>query len=327
MEKSDRTRFCVKNRDLDIEEKIVSLLHEHFNLNFTLYQFSEISGRDLLELLNTAVHHVSDLHPEKLGSEKPEATVYRITEFLRTLRYDFPCEPEEWEVRLSSADKQLIHPVLHWLLQDLACSRKNAYKARYADEVMIPEEIRLDPTVNEMTVQHRELREHFVQVLDEHEVLGETSVDALKKQIADLESGKATLASKIAAFKRQLGRQKNVDELLKWTSKLREETDRELKLKGQLQRLSDEKRGLLQRQERAAQRLRNAKGAPRGTCVAAAQKQSRREGNRVLPAPGRRWQQEARRETEAAPGHEEGTCGGRRTDRSRFRRRRSSSST
>jgi intraflagellar transport protein 81 len=246
--------------DRDSEEKIVALLHEHFNLNFTLYQFSEIGGRDLLELLNTVVHHVSDVHPEKLGSEKAEVTVYRISEFLRALKYDFPCEPEEWEVRLAQSDKQLIHPVLYWFLQDLPGARKNAYKARYADEVMIPEEIRLDPTVSEMIVQHRELREHFVQVLDEHEVLGETNVDVLKKQITDLESGKATLASKISAFKRQLGRFKNLDELLKWTSKLRVESDREGKLKDQLQRLSEEKRGLLQRQERAAQRLINVKG-------------------------------------------------------------------
>jgi intraflagellar transport protein 81 len=247
-------------RERDIEEKIVDLLREHFGLNFTLYQFSETGGKDLLELLNTVLHNVSEMHPDKLGSEKTEATVYRISEFLRTLKYDFPCEPEEWDVRLAQSDKQLIHPLLYWLLQDLEATKKNAYKARYSEEVPIPEEIRVDTTVNEMIVQHGELRERFVQVLEEHDVLGETNVDSLKKQIADLETNKARIATKITGFKRQLGRVKNLDELLKWTGKLRQETDREMRLKEQLQRLSDDKRTLLARQEEASRRLRNAKG-------------------------------------------------------------------
>jgi intraflagellar transport protein 81 len=246
--------------DRDIEEKLVQLLKEHFNFNFTLYQFSEINGKDLLELLNTVLHRVSDLHPEKIGSEKVEATVVRVSEFLRVLKYDFPCEPEEWDVRLTNSDKQLIHPVLYWLLQDLPTTMKNAYKARYSEEVLVPEEMRVDPTVNELIVQHGELREHFVQILEEHELLGETNVDELKKQINGLEADKARLTTKITSFKRQLSKLKNLDELLKWTGKLREETDRDVRLKDQLQRLSEEKRGLLHRQEAASERLADMKG-------------------------------------------------------------------
>jgi intraflagellar transport protein 81 len=219
-----------------------------------------MGGRDLLELLNTVLHDISDTHPEKLGTEKIEATVSRISEFLRILKYEFPCEPEEWDVRFGQSDKELIHPVLYYLLQDLPGMKKRAYKARYSEEVAIPEEIRVDPTVNEMATQHRELREHFIQVLEEHELLGETTVDELKKQIASLEADKARLATKIGGFKRQLSKRKNLDELLRWTGKLREETDREMRLKDQLQRLSEEKRSLIHRQEVANERIRDAKG-------------------------------------------------------------------
>jgi intraflagellar transport protein 81 len=241
----------------DIEDKIVTLLRDNFSLNFTLFQFSETGGRDLLELLNTVLHHGSDVHPEKLGTEKTEATVCRISEFLRVLKYDFPVEPEEWDVRLAQADKALVHTVLYWLLQDLPGMKKRAYKVRYSEEVPIPEEIRVDPTVNEMATQHRELRERFTQVLDEHDVLGETNVDELKKQIGSLEADKAQLATKIIAFKRQLSKRKDLTELLRWTSKLREETDREMRLKDQLQRLSGEKRNAKGNMERRLGELRN----------------------------------------------------------------------
>jgi intraflagellar transport protein 81 len=246
--------------DSDLEEQIVSEIRTHLKLNFTLFQFSEISGRELLELLNTVLRNVSDTMPEKLGAEKVEAIVYRISEFLRILGYEFPCEPEEWDTRLTNADKELIHPVLLWLLRDLNGMKSRAYKAKYSEEVPIPEEIRVDPMVAELIGQHRELRDKFDQVLNEQELIGGSNVDELKKKIADLEADKARVATRIQAFKRRVAKIKNLDELLRWTSKLREETDREMKLKDQLQRLSDDKRMLIHRQQVASDRLKNMKG-------------------------------------------------------------------
>jgi intraflagellar transport protein 81 len=246
--------------DGDLEEQIVTQIRTHLKLNFTFFQFSEISGRDLLELLNTVLHNVSDQTPEKLGTEKVEATVYRISEFLRILGYEFPCEPEEWDTRLTTADKELVHPVLLWLLRDLPAMKKLAYKARYSEEVPVPEEIRVDPMVAQLISEHRELRDKFDQVMSEQELIGGSNVDELKKKIADLESDKARLATRVQAFKRRLAKAKNLDELLRWTSKLREETDREMKLKDQWQRLTDDKRLLVHRQQVAGDRLKNMKG-------------------------------------------------------------------
>jgi intraflagellar transport protein 81 len=247
-------------REPDLEEQIVNQVREHLKLNFTFFQFSEISGHELLELLNTVLYHISDTMPEKLGSEKVEATVYRISEFLRILGYEFPCEPEEWDVQLTNADKNAVHPVLLWLLKDIDAMKKRAYKARYSEEVPIPPEIAVDQTVAELIVQHRELRDRFDQVLSEQEIIGGSNVDELKKKIADLESDKARLATKIQAFKRRVSKTKNLDELLRWTGKLREETDRELKLKDEFQRLSDDKRMLVHRQQVASDKLKNMKG-------------------------------------------------------------------
>lgn len=241
----------------DIEEQIVALLKTHLSLSFTLFQFSELAGRELLDLLNTVIHAIDETQPEKIGTEKIEATVERMSEFLRILKYEFPVAPEEWDVRLSNADKALIHPALLFLLRDMEDMKKRAYLARYMEEVQIPEEIRVDPTVTEMLQQHRELREQFEQVHTELESLGTTNVDTLKASIQDLESDKARLATRIAAFKRKMANVKNLEELLKWTAKVRQESEREMKLADQLQKLSDEKRLLMHRQQVASDRIRN----------------------------------------------------------------------
>jgi len=247
----------VWNFDRNIEEQVVTLLKTHLNISFTLFQFSEISGRELLDLLNTVLHGISDTMPEKIGTEKIEATVERMSEFLRVLKYEFPVEPEEWDVRLGQSDKALIHPVLLFLLRDFDEMKNRAYLAKYAEEVQIPEEIRVDPTVAELIVQHRELREHFQDLHSEDQELGGTNVDELKATQASLEADRARLATRISTFKRRLQNTKNLDELLKWTAKLRQESEREMRLNDQLQRLNDEKRLLLHRQQVANDRIKN----------------------------------------------------------------------
>ena len=244
----------------DIEEQIVDGLKQYLGMNFTLFQFAELSGRELLDLLNTVLHAVSEDQPETIGTEKIEATVERMSEFLRILKYDFPVEPEEWDVRLGQADKALIHPVLQWILQDFEGIKKSAYKAKFSEEVPIPEEIKVDPTVSELISEHRELREQFDAVLAEFEEVGGTNVEKMKKTMTELEADKARLATKIGNFKRKMAKVKNLDELLKWTTKLREESEREVKLHDELQKLSDDKRLLLHRQQQAAEKIKNIKG-------------------------------------------------------------------
>ncbi|OHT12344.1 hypothetical protein TRFO_17812 [Tritrichomonas foetus] len=243
----------------NIEEQIVGFLKGYLNLSFTLFQFSEISGRDLLELLNSIAHNISETQPEKLGTEKIEATVDRLSEFLRILKYDFPVDPEEWDVRLTNADKELIYPAMLWLLSDFEGMKTRAYKAKYSEEVSIPEEIKVDPTVSELITQHRELRERFDDVLQEYDEIGGTNVDELKTTLADLEADKARLATRISGFKRKLAKVSNLDELLKWTTKLRIESEREMKLNDELQRINDEKRLLMHRQQSSAEKLKNMK--------------------------------------------------------------------
>lgn len=243
----------------NIEEQIVSLLKAHLSISFTLFQFSELSGQELLDLFNTVLHNISDTMPEKIGTEKIEATVDRMSEFLRVMKYDFPVEPEEWDVRLTNSDKDLIYPAMLWLLNDFEEMKKRAYTAKYSEEVPIPEEIKVDPTVSELITQHRELRERFDQVLQEYEDIGGTNVEELKNTHSDLKADKARLATRIGAFQRKLSKVSNLDELLKWTSKLRIESEKEMKLNDELQKINDDKRALMRRQQTITENLSNMK--------------------------------------------------------------------
>ncbi|OHT05146.1 hypothetical protein TRFO_27279 [Tritrichomonas foetus] len=243
----------------DIVEQIVLYLKTILEISFTLFQFSELAGGELLDLLNTVIYKIDDSQPEKIGTEKIEATVERISEFLRIMKYEFPVDPEEWDVRFSNADKDLIYPVLNWLLSDFENMKKRAYKARYSEEIPIPEEIKANNTVSELIGELHELQERFEAVLQEYDEIGGTNVDELKKTQQALEADKARLATKISGFKRKLAKVPNLEEMLKWTSKLREASDRELKLNEELQQLIQAKHDLEVRQHTALENTKNVK--------------------------------------------------------------------
>jgi hypothetical protein len=106
----------------------------------------------------------------RFSEHYPDVTVYHISQFLCVLKYQFPCETEEWNVRLSSSDKKLIYSVFDYLLQDFPVMKKCSYK------VTIPEEIRADPTFSEMATQNRELWNH--------DLFEEMNVDAFESQLS-----------------------------------------------------------------------------------------------------------------------------------------------
>ena len=241
----------------DIDEQIVMFLRNNMQINFTLVQFSDLANKDLLDLLETVVHAISPDQPEKIGTEKIEDTVDRVSEFLRVLKFEFPCTPDEWDQRFKDADPNIIHQALLFLLRDMEDMKKPAYLAKYMEDDHVPEEIAVDPTVQEMMTQLRELREQFQQTHDEYEQLGSTNVDELKATKNDLESDKARLANKINGFKRKLQGVQNLSELLQITGKLRGESERELKLNEQIERLNDEKRLLMHRQQVSSDRIKN----------------------------------------------------------------------
>ena len=245
------------------EEEIVFYLRAHLKISMTLFQFSEIRGRDLIDLLNSVVHALSADQPEKIGTEKIEDTVSRISEFLRVLNYQFPVSPEEWDNRFLDGDKELLYPVFLFLLNDFDGMKRKAYLARFNTEIYVPDELKSDSIIEELAKAHLELREHFDAIIAEKDQLGESNVDELKKVYSDLEADRARLATKISGFKRKLEKVPKVDEMLKWTAKLRIESEKELKYQNELQIINNDKRNLMKKQQALTEQMNNLKSEMR----------------------------------------------------------------
>ena len=240
----------------DLDEQIAQFLQNHLDIKLSLFQLNSTQGKELLELLNIVIHAIAPEQPEKFGSESIEDIVDRLSEFLRIMKFDFPCEPEEWDRRMTNADPKIIHPALYFLLADFENMKKKAYLARFVEEVHVPEEIATETTVNELIIQHRELREQFEIVYNQSVQLGDTSVEHLRAQISDLKADKARLSTKIKAFQRKMQTVSNIDDLIKITGKLRSESEKEIKLQEQLSRLTEEKKLILHRQQVATDRIK-----------------------------------------------------------------------
>jgi predicted nucleic acid-binding Zn-ribbon protein len=109
---------------------------------------------------------------------------------------------------------------------------------------------------NVMT-QLRELDETFEVVQTEYENICETDVEKLKATKQDLESDRGRIAHKIHTIKRKMNIVKNPSEQLSLTGKLPSESEQEMKLTEQINRLNDEKRLVIHRQQVSSDRIKN----------------------------------------------------------------------
>ena len=130
------------------------------------------------------------------------------------------------------ADRNIVYPLLHYLLQRLPQLRKRAYLARFLMNIKIPQQFAMDPEVSEVYQQYKILQKDFKvthKTLDK--LQGSTlSPGDLKKEITQLEEEKHQLHDKIENLKRKTQGMDGFEELLKVTSALRREQEEEAKL-------------------------------------------------------------------------------------------------
>ena len=70
---------------------------------------------------------------------------------LRILKYKPPDEiANNFRQGLVEGHKQVIYPVLHWLLSRIPELKKRAYLAKYLVKVDLPPEVSADPDVSEI---------------------------------------------------------------------------------------------------------------------------------------------------------------------------------
>eukprot|EP00944_MAST-04C_sp_MAST-4C-sp1_P002948 g2948.t1 len=211
---------------------IVDRLNGHpFQKDLTLVAFDELSPFELLQLVNEVLTHLDDRHNVDLRDEEPAVTGARWIEFLSILKYSIPQPVERFQAQIMRADRNVVYPLLHYLLQRLPQLRKRAYLARFLMNIKIPQQFAMDPEVSEVYRQYKNLQKDFKET---HKTLdklqGSTlSPGDLKKEITQLEEEKHQLHDKIENLKRKTQGMDGFEELLKVTSLLRREQETEAK--------------------------------------------------------------------------------------------------
>eukprot|EP00163_Fabomonas_tropica_P026040 TRINITY_DN4634_c0_g1_i1.p1 TRINITY_DN4634_c0_g1~~TRINITY_DN4634_c0_g1_i1.p1 ORF type:complete len:580 (-),score=187.01 TRINITY_DN4634_c0_g1_i1:127-1866(-) len=133
---------------------------------------------------------------------------------------------------LFHGDRNILYPVLHFMLSKLPELKTRAYLARFLVNVEVPEELFADEGVVELYQQYKDTQDEFKEVHKNVEKLRKVSNDpvSMKKENTRLAEEKEQLNSKIEALKNRLKDTPNYESLLTAVSDLRREKDEEVKL-------------------------------------------------------------------------------------------------
>ena len=122
-----------------------------YDHNYNLISFDALHGDQLLQILSDVLAEIDAKHKIDIREEEPENTAIRILGMLRILKYKPPDEiSHNFRQGLVEGQKQVIYPVLEWLLSRITDLKKRAYLAKYLVKVDLPPEVAADPDVSDL---------------------------------------------------------------------------------------------------------------------------------------------------------------------------------
>mmetsp|Transcript_54315 Transcript_54315/g.118835 ORF Transcript_54315/g.118835 Transcript_54315/m.118835 type:complete len:669 (+) Transcript_54315:121-2127(+) len=204
---------------------------EPFSCDLSLVSFDEKEPLELMELLKKVLVYLDPKHEVDLREEKPDAMYQRIAEFLHILGYQCSFDIE-FQTGLINGEKQTVHPILYWLLNNLEQLKKRSYLAKFCVNLEVPEEFLREEKVYEVHKQYKELQSQFkaTHAHLEEERRSRANPTDLEREVSQLSSEKDQLAQKITELKHKSERDQGFQALLKVTSDLRKEQEQEAML-------------------------------------------------------------------------------------------------
>ncbi|CAE7537988.1 Ift81 [Symbiodinium natans] len=202
-----------------------------FNCDLSLVGFDEKDPFELMEILKKVLVFLDPKHDVDLREEKPDAMYQRISEFLHILGYQCSFDIE-FQQGLSLGDKNTVHPILYWLLNNLDALRKRAYLAKFCMNLEVPEEFLREEQVYSVYQNYKELQSQFKATHShvEQERQGRMNPVDLQREVAQLDAEREQLAQKIQHLKAKTERDEGFATLLEVTSMLRKEQEEEARL-------------------------------------------------------------------------------------------------
>ena len=187
---------------------------------------------------------------------------------LRILKYKPPLQlTEVFRQGLVEGDKQVIYPVLEWILNNITELKQRAYLAKYLVKLEIPPEISADQDVAEIYEQYEDLIGQFKTVHKECDAIKNSgySTSELRKDIEEMEREKEIVQKRIERMQRKVEGMPNLDVMLEVAKKLRQEKERNREIKSQKQDQRNNINHSQQRIMRLEQQLTDMRQAGIGT--------------------------------------------------------------
>ena len=187
---------------------------------------------------------------------------------LRILKYKPPLQlTEVFRQGLVEGDKQVIYPVLEWILNNITELQQRAYLAKYLVKLEIPPEISADQDVAEIYEQYEDLIDQFKTVHKECDAIKNSgySTSELRKDIEEMEREKEIVQKRIERMQRKVEGMPNLDVMLEVAKKLRQEKERNREIKSQKQDQRNNINHSQQRIMRLEQQLADMRQAGIGT--------------------------------------------------------------
>jgi len=215
---------------------VAELNKSPYDRNYNLISFDALQGDQLLQILSDVLAEIDAKNKIDIREEEPESTVIRILGMLRILKYKPPDEiSHNFRQGLVEGHKQVIYPVLEWLLSHIPELKKRAYLAKYLVKVDLPPEVAADPDVSELYDQYDTLIEDFKNVHKELEAIKNSgySTIELRKDIEEMEKEKDIVEKRIERMQRKVEGAPNVEVMMEAVKQLRAEKEKQKELLNQ----------------------------------------------------------------------------------------------
>lgn len=134
-----------------------------------------------------------------------EARIQILINFLLVMKFNVPEDQvEEFTNHLMAGNKDVLQSIIFWCLQRFEHLQKRAYLSKYLTPIQIPGDFMGEDLIIELSQHLKSLQNEFKEV---HKTIDQLRADGarpgeLKAEIAQLESERTQLQSKIAKLKK-----------------------------------------------------------------------------------------------------------------------------
>lgn len=222
----------------DIHYIVDKLNSPPFKYDLTLLSFSEKSPQELLQLVSDIFSQITPKHQKvDVTKEHPDQTAERLLFFLKIVKYKPTMDPVAFRQLLASGDKEVLYPILKWVVPQPQQLEKRAFVGYYLSFPDMPEELNFDPEIMDLKEEIKRYHQEFVDVHKNSEQVKNLNRDTatLKSRIKQLEEERQKLEEKVQKAKTQVEKIPDMMQYMDVCKALRKQTDEEVYLSQQLE--------------------------------------------------------------------------------------------